>query len=86
MVFAHLFPEAVVVALEPQAQNCLLLKANTLSLPNVRVHCVGLWDKVTRVAVLPGGGNLDWGWHLEVGNLKMTDSLTFLWPGLDTIT
>ena len=78
MVFAHLFPAATVVALEPQMQNCLLLKANTLSLPNVRVHCKGLWNKETRVAVVPGSGNMDWGWHLEVLHTSALPGLGWL--------
>ena len=67
MVFANLFPDATIVVMEPQPQNCMMLKANTLALPNVRVHCKGLWSRPTSVAMLSGGDGFDWGWHIEVG-------------------
>ena len=67
MVFANFFPNATIVVMEPQPQNCLMLKANTLALPNVRVHCKGLWSRATSVAMVAGGDGFDWGWHIEVG-------------------
>ena len=67
MVFANFFPNATIVVMEPQPQNCMMLKANTLALPNVRVHCKGLWSRSTTVAMVAGGDGFDWGWHIEVG-------------------
>lgn len=73
MVFANMYPHARIVALEPEQSNCLLLKANTLAFPNVKVHCKGLWDKTTQVAVVPGGDGKAWGWRIQVTFLDFLD-------------
>lgn len=69
MIFANLYPRAKIVVLEAERSNCLLLKANTLAYPNVHVHCKGLWNEATSLALKAGGGRKAWGWRIQVGIL-----------------
>lgn len=56
--FAQLFPEAVIVAVEPETGNCELLARNVASYPNVQVVHGGLWSHRETLAVSnPGAGS-----------------------------
>lgn len=41
VALAHLYPTAKIVVLEPAEDNCMVLKANTLTYANVHVECKG---------------------------------------------
>ncbi|MDR3133656.1 MAG: FkbM family methyltransferase [Prevotellaceae bacterium] len=49
--YANRFPEAKIIAVEPEAANFELLKKNTSSYPNVRLYQAGLWNKTTSLKI-----------------------------------
>jgi FkbM family methyltransferase len=49
--YANLFPDAKIIAVEPEASNFELLKKNTESYPNIHLHKNGLWNKKTRLKI-----------------------------------
>lgn len=51
LTFALLFPEAKVIAVEPDRDNFMMLRMNTARFLNVFPANVGLWDKHTRLTV-----------------------------------
>jgi FkbM family methyltransferase len=63
-VFAFLYPESRIIAIEPEKENCLLAKYNTAVFPSVRVQCNGLWNNETTVTLKPTHNNLSWGWQI----------------------
>jgi len=60
-VFAFLYPEADIITIEPEKQNCLMAKYNTATFPFVHVQCNGLWSSETTVTLQPGGDEKSWG-------------------------
>ena len=65
VLFALLYPEATIITLEPERENCLLTKANTASFPHVTVHCLGLWNVETTVGMKHGVDGASWAWMIE---------------------
>lgn len=49
--FAERYPKATVIALEPSAGSCALLRQNTRSYPNVRVLRAALWSRSATLRV-----------------------------------
>jgi FkbM family methyltransferase len=49
--YANRFPNAKIIAVEPEPANFELLKKNTASYPNVRLYQAGLWNKTTSLKV-----------------------------------
>jgi len=50
--FAHQFPEAQIIAIEPERSNFRLLKRNCAELPNIRPLHAALWPRAEQVSVL----------------------------------
>ena len=65
LVLGHIYPDATIVVLEPQPENCVLAKANTMSLKNVHVRCEGLWRTETHLALTKAGDGRQWAWQFE---------------------
>lgn len=49
--FANKYPAARIIALEPEATNYEMLKANTAAYPNVTALRAGVWDKRAPLAI-----------------------------------
>jgi len=62
IVFAFLYPEADIITIEPEKENCLLAKYNTAKFPYVRVQCNGLWNTETTVSLEHGYDENSWAW------------------------
>ncbi len=60
VLFALLWPDAVIVALEPDASNYAALVAQVADLPQVRPMHAGLWGRRARVGVADSSGG-EWG-------------------------
>ncbi|MFC1549923.1 FkbM family methyltransferase [Candidatus Neomarinimicrobiota bacterium] len=72
--FANHYPEAKIIALEPEESNFNLLKINTANYENIIPVKVALWKKNTSLALVPGFGN--WGFQtLEKSNINAVDIL-----------
>jgi FkbM family methyltransferase len=57
--FAQSFPEALVLAVEPEPENFRLLVSNTTAYRNIRCFNYALWPRRTRVAIENPGDNPD---------------------------
>lgn len=65
--FATRFPEATIVAVEPNAGNFQLLRRNTAGLANVHAYQGGLWSHKTRLEIAnPNAGT--WAFKLKEGD------------------
>lgn len=53
--FAQKFPDATIVAVEPEPGNFAMLKRNTAPYPNVRALNCGLWNKSTNLRIIDYG-------------------------------
>lgn len=65
--FAHQYPTAMVIAIEPDAENFKYLIQNTLAYPNV--HCIrkAIWPRMAQLEIVdPGTGN----WGLQTRELS----------------
>jgi FkbM family methyltransferase len=62
--YANRFPEARIIAVEPEAANFELLKKNTAPYPNVHVYQNGLWNKITNLKVEDKGYD-EWGFMVS---------------------
>lgn len=51
MLFALAFPNAKIIALEPDVHNFRLCLMNTAKFPNVHVVHAGLWSKTTHIGM-----------------------------------
>ena len=51
LFFAHRFPAAQIISIEPEGANFQLLKANTAAYPNIRPVQAALWNRPTRLAI-----------------------------------
>lgn len=52
LYFAQKFPEATIVAVEPNKGNFEMLLKNTANNPNIRVCNAGLWDRETYLEIM----------------------------------
>lgn len=50
--FAHRFPQARIVAIEPSKENFEILQCNVQGLSNVEPLCMGLWNKETHLRII----------------------------------
>ena len=61
--FAHTYPEAMIIAIEPDARNYELLMLNTARFPNVHAVCAAVWKESGTISLTdPGFG----AWGLQV--------------------
>lgn len=66
--FAERFPEARILAIEPDADNFGLLAENIRSYPNVTARQAAVWSKHTRLSLVDGGQG-SWSYYTcPVGN------------------
>lgn len=64
--FAHKYPEATIIAIEPDARNYQLLMLNTMRFPNVHAVRAAVWKESGTIALTdPGSG----AWGLQVSEL-----------------
>ena len=49
--FANRFPEARIIAVEPEASNVEMLRQNTLSYPNVTIFEAAIWNKHSKLSI-----------------------------------
>lgn len=67
--FAHTYPDAMIIAVEPDAQNFELLMLNTTQFPNVHCMHAAVWKESGTISVTdPGLG----AWGLQVMELSDT--------------
>jgi hypothetical protein len=53
--FANKFPEAKIIAIEPETENFELLKKNVVKYPNIIPLCAALWDTIGQIDLLDTG-------------------------------
>lgn len=65
--FANKFPDARIVAIEPEASNLEILRRNVAPYPNITVACAALWHEDSTIDLVdPGLGN--WGFMVQAGH------------------
>lgn len=58
VLFANRYPEARIIAIEPESSNCELLRKNSADYPQIEVIQAALWKERTTLRISdPGGGN-----------------------------
>jgi len=57
--FAQRFPQALIIAVEPEASNFRLLRHNTAGYPNIRPIQKALWPRTTRLVIENTAGQPD---------------------------
>jgi FkbM family methyltransferase len=62
--FAHQYPEATIIAVEPDAENFELLTRNTASFPNVHAVHAAVWRESGMIS-LTDPGNGEWGFQVD---------------------
>jgi FkbM family methyltransferase len=62
--FAARYPDATVIAIEPEAANYELLTRNAAPYPNIIPVCAALWKADTRLAVVNTGAG-EWGFQIR---------------------
>ena len=80
LVLGHMYPEATIVVLEPQPENCFMAKANTMSLKNVHVRCEGLWRTETNLALTKAGDGREWAWAFKETDVPTADAIKVSTP------
>lgn len=55
LYFAKQYPEAQIVAIEPDAANTAILKAHTISYPKVKILQTGLWHRPSSLRLVDEG-------------------------------
>lgn len=69
--FAHRYPGATIIAIEPDAENFKLLKLNTARFPNVHPVCAAVWRENGMISLCdPGYGS--WGLQVRETNQAAT--------------
>ncbi|BBO82782.1 hypothetical protein DSCO28_33480 [Desulfosarcina ovata subsp. sediminis] len=67
IVFASRFPDAKIIAIEPEAENFSMLCDNVRPYPNIVPVQAALWNQNTQIDIIdPGLGN--WGFRVNGGN------------------
>lgn len=51
LYFANKFPEAVIIAVEPEASNAEMLRKNAASYPNVKILEAAIWNKRSMLSI-----------------------------------
>ena len=70
--FAHTYPEAMIIAIEPDAQNYELLTLNTARFPNVHAVRAAVWKESGTISLTdPGSGA--WGLRVSESHAPVTD-------------
>jgi FkbM family methyltransferase len=69
--FAHTYPEAMIIAIEPDARNYELLMHNTARFPNVHAVHAAVWKESGTISLTdPGSG----AWGLQVSESYASDT------------
>jgi FkbM family methyltransferase len=69
--FAHTYPEAMIIAIEPDAQNYELLRLNTTRFPNVHAVRAAVWKESGTISLTdPGFGA--WGLQVSESHAPLT--------------
>lgn len=63
--FANKFPQARIIAIEPEESNFKLLQKNTEAYPNVRCIKAGLWNSNAKLRITNLEKNSKWGFQVE---------------------
>ena len=50
--FAHRFPKANIVAIEPSKSNFLVVQKNIINYSQIKALCMGLWNKDTHLEII----------------------------------
>lgn len=74
LTFANRFPEATIIALEPEASNFALLQKNTAAYPNVTPVQAALWHEDGELKLLTAGGG-HWGFRTREAEDAATKAL-----------
>lgn len=53
--FAHRYPEAAVVAIEPSKNNFVMVEKNTAAFPQIKKICAGIWNKNAHLVIVNKG-------------------------------
>lgn len=72
--FKNRFPEAKIIAIEPEISNFELLKKNTEKYNNIFCIKSGVWNKSTNL-VIKDRSNGNWGFVIEEANCKSSDTI-----------
>ena len=72
--FSHNFPDAIVVAVEPEESNFLILEKNTSQYPNIKRINAGIWNKKTFLKIRDLGVG-HYGFLVEEVNGKEDNSI-----------
>jgi FkbM family methyltransferase len=68
--FANQYPEAKIIAIEPEEYNYQMLKENTANYPNIKLVKAGIWNKDTWLKISnPESGN----WQFMVEEIEAGD-------------
>lgn len=73
--FANKYPGAKIIALEPEATNYEMLKANTGAYPNVTALRSAIWDKRTSLAI-ENPGDEKWAFRVREAGAGAVEALT----------
>lgn len=73
--FASAYPNASIVALEPEASNVTILRENIAEYPNVIVFEAALWPRETRVSIVDPEKE-KWGFSVREGDKEDISTVT----------
>jgi FkbM family methyltransferase len=71
--FAHRYPEAKIISVEPEISNFEILKRNVDAYPNITAIQAGIWNKPGRLKIINYGIAL---WGIQVAESEEQDSET----------
>jgi FkbM family methyltransferase len=74
---ARMFPESLIVAIEPEPGNFMQLVKNTKGYPNVRCLHVALWASSRPLSIVDGEGGA-WGFRTVPGDVNFDETRTSL--------
>ncbi len=74
LYFAQLFPNATIIAVEPEPSNFELLKKNTASYPNITCINSGIWTKKTALEIVDQGIG-EWGFMVKECSPEKQDAI-----------
>lgn len=86
--FANKFPDAKIVAVEPEASNFAVLTRNVAPYPNVIPICAALWNRDCGMGILSWGEGDHWGYRVTEGSTEcrgMTVRTLMKETGIDSI-
>ena len=72
--FAHKYPNAKIICLEPEPSNFILLRKNISNYPNIIPIQKGLWDKSTHLQIIDNGLDI-WGFTVQECTSDVTGAI-----------